>query len=234
VLSPTERRTFFDHYRAAAERSLRDRHGANMNGVLLRRQAYYQLAWSTDPDIHCWLQHAEREEQRGVSPGHGWSPSWVAARSLAVARARVGDREPLVHFIRTAFDHDECEFANLHYWAYWVGETTSTEHTDVFMTTELAPWTAMRLLPRLEERLLPENECIELYVHSVWALFRRSPVAYLLLADTDLWRSLRRKVEALLDDSRLSQQARQELAQVRCGILAVKPPPSAVGSDPRY
>ena len=232
-LSPAERRAFFDHYRAAAERSLASRDDADMGGVLLRRQAYYQLAWSTDRGTRSWLEHAEREEQRGLSRLDGWSPSWVAARSLAVARARVGDRDPLVHFIRTAFEHDECEFANLNYWAYWVGETSSTEHTDIFMTTDLQPWTGVHLLPRLEHGLVPSNECIDLYIHSIWALFRKSSLACLLLADADMLRTLRERVEALLDDPHISEQSRQELGEVRCGILALEPPWWAVEPRPR-
>jgi hypothetical protein len=233
TLSPSERRTFFDHYRNAAERSLLTRGSEEMGGVLLRRQAYYQLAWSTDSDTRSWLEHAEREEERGLGGLHGWSPSWVAARSLAVARARVGDREQLAHFIRSGFDHDECEYANLNYWAYWVGETTSTEHADIFMTTDLGKWTGIHILPRLEHRLVPSNECIDLYIHSIWALFRRSTVPCLLFADTSLWTSLRDKVEALLDDRTISEQSRRELAEVRCGILAFEPPWWAVASEPR-
>jgi hypothetical protein len=231
ALSPAERRAFFDHYRAAAERSLLTRDRTDMGGVLLRRQAYYQLAWSTDGDARSWLEHAEREEQRGLGRVHGWSPSWVAARSLAVARARVGDREPLADFIRTGFDHDQCEYANLNYWAYWVGETASTEHADVFMTTDLGQWTGIHILPRMEQRLVPRNECIDLYIHSIWALFRRSTVPFLLLADTALWKSLRERIETLLDEPNMSQQSRRELAEVRCGILALEPP--VVGSGTR-
>lgn len=231
ALSPAERRAFFDHYRAAAERSLLTRDRTDMGGVLLRRQAYYQLAWSTDGDARSWLEHAEREEQRGLGRVHGWSPSWVAARSLAVARARVGDREPLADFIRTGFDHDQCEYANLNYWAYWVGETASTEHADVFMTTDLGQWTGIHILPRMEHRLVPRNECIDLYIHSIWALFRRSTVPFLLLADTALWKSLRERIETLLDEPNMSQQSRRELAEVRCGILALEPP--VVGSGTR-
>lgn len=233
ALSPAECRTFFDHYRRAAERSLLTRDSEDMGGVLLRRQAYYQLAWSTDSDTRFWLQHAEQEEERSLGGVRGWSPSWVAARSLAVARARVGDREQLAHFIRTGFDHDECEYANLNYWAYWVGETTSTEHADIFMTTDLGQWTGIHILPRLEHRLVPSNECIDLYIHSIWALFRRSRVPFLVLADTDLWKSLREKVETLLDDPTISEQSRRELAEVRCGILAFEPPWWAVASAPR-
>jgi hypothetical protein len=148
-----------------------------------------------------------------------------------VARARVGDREPLADFIRTGFDHDQCEYANLNYWAYWVGETASTEHADVFMTTDLGQWTGIHILPRMEHRLVPRNECIDLYIHSIWALFRRSTVPFLLLADTALWKSLRERIETLLDEPNMSQQSRRELAEVRCGILALEPP--VVGSGTR-
>lgn len=233
LLTSAERKAFFDHYRAAAERSVALRNDADMAGVLLRRQAYYQLAWSTDADTRSWLVHAEREEQRGLSRLDGWSPSWVAARSLAVARARVGDREPLVHFIGTAFDHDECEFANLNYWAYWVGETTCTEHADIFMTTDLRPWTGVHLLPRLEQRLVATNECIDLYIHSIWALFKRSNVTCLLLAEPGIVSALRERVEVLLDQCGISVQSRRELSEVRCAILALEPPWWAVGSEPR-
>jgi integrase len=65
----------------------------------------------------------EQREARRLGRFDSWSPSWTAARSLVVARARQGDKEPLRHFIRTALSSDACQAASLNYWAYWIGET---------------------------------------------------------------------------------------------------------------
>ena len=54
--------------------------------------------------------------------GDGWSPIWVAKRSLAVCRARGGDPELLRQFIAHDLNDDICEAASLNYWAYWLGQ----------------------------------------------------------------------------------------------------------------
>lgn len=49
VLSVSEKKVFFEHFRAAAEESLGGTEDSSAGNVLLRRQAYYHLTWSKDP-----------------------------------------------------------------------------------------------------------------------------------------------------------------------------------------
>jgi transcriptional regulator with XRE-family HTH domain len=118
TLSVSQRTKFFDHIRGVAEEAL-SAESAQPRRVLLRRQAYYQAGWAPEEEMRDWLESMQRREQQ-TSPWatSGWSPQWVAERSLAVALSRVGDREPLWRYLRTGFTSDECEVANLHYWAY--------------------------------------------------------------------------------------------------------------------
>jgi len=102
-----------------------------------------------------------------------WSPRWVAARSLAVARARQGDKEPLRHFIRTALNSDACQAAGLNNDAYWVGATPETYRSDEFMASDLAPWVGVTLLRQFAANLAATEPLADLYVHSTWALLQR-------------------------------------------------------------
>lgn len=115
-LSASQRGTFFAHFRAVAEESLGGADDSTAESVLLRRQAYYHLSWSKDVEMREWLERIQRKEHRHLPRAYDeWSPKWVAARSLAVALARVGDREPLRDFIRAGLATDDTEAANLRY-----------------------------------------------------------------------------------------------------------------------
>jgi hypothetical protein len=214
VLSTSDRAAFFEHFRVAAERSLERSHLTGMEGLLLRRQAYYQLARANDPAVSAWLGNVERDEcTRLPHTFDRWMPSWVAARSLAVARSRCGDRDALREFIARGFESDECQRANLHYWAYWFGEAGPTAHADTFMLAATPPGTGARLACRLEEHLVPDNPCLDLYAHSLWSLLKRDH-GDLLGGDCGLRSRLSERAPVLLESAELSSQSREELGEV--------------------
>jgi transcriptional regulator with XRE-family HTH domain len=186
ALTAEERMRFFQHLRATAERS------------------------------QAWLRELEQREARRLGRFDTWSPSWTAARSLVVARARQGDKEPLRHFIRTALSSDACQAASLNYWAYWIGETAETYSSDEFMAGDLGPWPGTALLRRLAANLVATEPLADLYAHSLWALLERR--GRLLEDDRQLARSLTVQVEALLAEGELSVQSRRELEQVHYGV----------------
>ena len=217
ALTADERMRFFQHLRSTAERSHADRKLDETRGTLLRRNIYYSLSWNPSNETTAWLRELEqREARRRLGRFDTWSPSWTAARSLVVARARKGDNEPLRHFIRTALSSDACQAADLNYWAYWIGETTETYSSDEFMAGDLGPWPGMALLRRFADNLGAAEPLVDLHVHSLWALLERR--GRLLDTDPQLARALADRGEMLLGEGDLSGQSRRELEQVHYGI----------------
>jgi transcriptional regulator with XRE-family HTH domain len=216
VLTQEERARFFAHLRMAAEQSLSDRRADEARGTLLRRNVYYSLSWHPSSETTAWLRELERREARRLGRLETWSPSWTAARSLAVARARRGDKEPLRQFIGTALRSDACQAANLNYWAYWIGEVHETYSSDEFMAGDLGPWSGAALLRRFAANLIATEPLADLYAHSLWALLERR--GRLLVPDEEFARSLANEVEVLLAEGDLSVQSRRELEQVHYGV----------------
>ena len=216
ALTQEERTRFFHHLRMTAEQSLADRGLKEASGMLLRRNVYYSLSWNPDSEATAWLGELEHRGERRLGRLDSWSPSWTAARSLAVARARRSDKESLRDFIRTALRSDACQAANLNYWAYWIGEVPETHSSDDFMAGDLGPWSGAALLRRLAANLVASEPLADLYAHSLWALLERR--GRLLEADPKLARSLTEGVEALLAEGDLSVQSRRELEQVHYGV----------------
>jgi transcriptional regulator with XRE-family HTH domain len=216
ALTAEERMRFFQHLRATAERSHTGRELDDTSGTLLRRNVYYSLSWNPSSETTAWLRELEQREARRLGRFDTWSPSWTAARSLVVARARQGDKEPLRHFIRTALSSDACQAASLNYWAYGIGETAETYSSDEFMAGDLGPWPGTALLRRLAANLVATEPLADLYAHSLWALLERR--GRLLEDDRQLARSLTVQVEALLAEGELSVQSRRELEQVHYGV----------------
>jgi hypothetical protein len=161
-LTAEERMRFFQHLRVTAERSHADDGLDETSGTLLRRNVYYSLSWNPSSETTAWLRELEQREERRLGRFDTWSPSWTAARSLVVARARQGDKEPLRHFIRTALNSDACQAASLNYWAYWIGETTDTYSSDEFMAGDLGPWPGMALLRRFVANLVATEPLADL------------------------------------------------------------------------
>ena len=216
ALTAEERMRFFQHLRVTAERSHADRELDETGGTLLRRNVYYSLSWNQSSETTAWLRELEQREVRRLGRFDTWSPSWTAVRSLVVARARQGDKEPLRHFIRTALSSDACQAANLNYWAYWIGETTETYSSDEFMAGDLGAWSGMALLRRFADNLDSTESLFDLYVHSLWALLERR--GRLLDTNPQLAQVLADRGEMLLDEGDLSGQSRRELEQVHYGV----------------
>jgi len=220
ALTTEERMRFFRHLRLTAERSHADRKLNETSGILLRRNVYYSLSWNPSSETTAWLRELEQREERRLGRFDTWSPSWTAARSLVVARARQGDKEPLRHFIRTALSSDACQAANLNYWAYWIGETTDTYSSDEFMAGDLGSWPGLGLLRRFADNLVATEPLVDLYIHSLWALLERR--GRLLDNDPQLARALADRGETLLGEGELSGQSRRELEQVHYGVRLLK------------
>ena len=147
----------------------------------------------------------------------------MAERSLAVALSRFGDREALWRYLRTGFGSDECEVANLHYWAYWLGESPGTHHEDGFMAQDPGPWAGAVVAGRLAESLMPGNSCVDLYVHTLWALLKRPIGPYLVQADRAFCASAVKGSERLLEDAALMPETRRELQEMLGYIGWVQP-----------
>jgi hypothetical protein len=216
AVTAEERGRFFQHLRSTVDQSLADRDLDEASGTLLRRNAYYLLSWNPSSETTAWLRELEQREERRLGRFDTWSPSWTAARSLVVARARQGDKEPLRHFIRSALSSDACQAASLNYWAYWIGETPETYSSDEFMAGDLGPWPGTALLRRFAAGLVATEPLADLYVHSLWALMQRR--GRLLEDDPQLARLLADRVETLLAEGDLSRQSHRELEQVHYGV----------------
>lgn len=211
LLGADERTRVFNHLRRAAE--VGDREGER--GALLRRQALYLCSYDRAEDTSSWLSDM-RKGRRRVTAAAGWSPDWADDRSSAASLTRHGDRDPVRRFISEGMGSDTGETANLNYWAYWLGLDRITRPDDTFMTGGPTHWDPVALLRRLADRLDPELGCIDLNIHSVWALIiSRSGV---LAADRSLNDRLLSGVVALLDAATVSDQSRRELEAVHYGL----------------
>lgn len=204
------REALFTSLRDAAEQATSDDPAA----VLLRRQVYFVTSWDPTGPGRDWLARMERRELRRLHPSDGWTPTWVAGRSLAVARAAQGDPEQLRDFIASQLADDRQEAANLNYWAYWIGEHPGVATGDEFMAApDLGAWRGTALLRHLVAGLDRATPYVELTIHSVWALLHRRP--WLLDDDRAVSADLRRRVEVLLAGPRTTgEQARRELQQL--------------------
>ncbi|MBO0655553.1 XRE family transcriptional regulator [Streptomyces triculaminicus] len=217
LLPPALLERFHTHMRRCAE--LADHAGEP--GALLRRQALYLCSYDPAPDTHTWL--ADLRSRRPLRLSHAtWSPQWADARSVATSLTRYGELDVLHGFIERAMGDDAGEIANLNYWAHWLGFDRSPYPDDSFMA-ERSPhrWDAGALLRGFADRLDPALGCVDLNVHSVWALIASRPG--LLSADPQLASELRRRVTILLDGSQISPQARRELDAVHYGLKLSSP-----------
>lgn len=206
-LAVPDRQALLDKLRTTAEKSTPQQ-------TLLRRQVYFVASWDDTGPGRDWLAKAHHGVQRQIRNVDGWTPLWVAGRSLAVAKAVSGDPEQLRHFIAHQLASDDQEIANLNYWANWSGDDHSTALTDDFMKTpDLGAWRGTELLRHLTAGLHAATAYVDLTIHTVWALLERRP--WLLDDDPALTTTLRTRAQHLLDDSQqLSDQARRELDQI--------------------
>ncbi|HCA85226.1 MAG TPA: transcriptional regulator [Streptomyces sp.] len=211
ILGVTERTHLFDHLRRFAE--IADRAGDE--GALLRRQALYLCSYDTRPDTQEWIGHMQNNRAR--TGRVGWTPQWADERSVATSLTRYGDMEPLHDFIQYGLAEDSGESANLNYWAYWLGLDRIPRVDDRFMADPATgQWDALALLRSLADRLAPGLGCVDLNVHSVWALIASRHGV--LAADPELNRDLSERVAGLLDTDGISSRSRRELESVHYGL----------------
>ena len=71
--------------------------------------------------------------------------------------------------------------------------------------------------------LMSGNSCVDLYVHTLWALLKRPIGPYLVQTDQALCASLVDRSERLLDDNVLMPEARRELHEMLGYIRWVQP-----------
>jgi transcriptional regulator with XRE-family HTH domain len=204
------REDLFAALRAAAEQHQGDAPAA----VLLRRQVYYLAALDQSAAGRDWLSRMENRELRRLRRSDGWTPTWVAGRSLAVARAAQGDPEQLRHFIATQLADDRQEIANILYWSYWIGEYPVAATSDAFMAAPaLNGWRGTALLRHLATGFDPAIPYVDLNVHTVWALLQRRP--WLMDDDPGVTADLHARAGQLLgEDGSVGAQARRELEQL--------------------
>lgn len=212
MLGVSERRRFFDHLRRFAE--IADRAGPE--GVLLRRQALYLCSYDSSADTAAWLADMRKRKPPRLAYS-SWSPEWADARSLATSLTRYGDRQVLHAFIERGLSSEAGEAANLNYWAYWLDHDRLPRSDDSFMADDSpCRWDPGALLRSLADRLDPDLGCVDLNVHSVWALVGSRPG--LLATDSGLARDLEWRVSRLLDSGQVSHRARRELEAVHYGL----------------
>jgi hypothetical protein len=70
---------------------------------------------------------------------------------------------------------------------------------------------------------MSDNSCVDLYVHTLWALLKRPIGPYLVQTDQALCASLVDRSERLLDDDVLMPEARRELHEMLGYIRWVQP-----------
>ncbi|MFC4006687.1 helix-turn-helix transcriptional regulator [Nonomuraea purpurea] len=192
LLPSADRRRFFEVLRNAAESAA----GENASAMLLRRQAYYMVAW--DPESEDWLLSMERRELRHHGrPGYEWTPAWPLMRSIAVARACQGDPSLLHDFIDSHLADDLRESANLNYWSYWVEETAGVAGSDQFMADDLGAWQGGVLLRHLADGLARGVPYLSLSIRASRTLVERRPT--LLMENRELAARLDRRASNLLD-----------------------------------
>jgi transcriptional regulator with XRE-family HTH domain len=209
-----DREAFFAHLREIVERSCRA--WPDSADPQPHRQIYYLMQWDRRPDMLRWVHDVEQRERRAWRPAIGWTPRWVAARSAAITQARQGDPEPLRAFIATGLEgQEECEDADLNYWAYWLDETTVTWRSDDAMTGGLHRWAGHELLERFTSRLTPQEPLLDLYAHSTCALITRRP--HLLEAPLAAAR-LGAGVEHVLEGGGLVASTRRRLEDLRFAV----------------
>ncbi|MGV9539427.1 helix-turn-helix domain-containing protein [Streptosporangium sandarakinum] len=207
ALLPDERAHFFKHLKSVAEGADVDR----VDGTLLRRQAHYVASFDDSDDTADWLTAMQRTEERRMSRGHEWTPSWAVVRSGAHSLARLGDREGLQHFIRTNLADEVCEIANLNYWAYWLGEINEPQLNDTFMI-ELKPdtWHGTELLRHLIGKLYSTNPYADVVAHTLWALVMLRPSTL----DPRTADDLKEATTRVLEEATVSPQSQRELEAI--------------------
>lgn len=164
-LSGLERARFFQNLSAAADLIADDRGDVDDSRNLLPHRLYLRIGWDRDAHIEDTMRRLYADHLKRFPTFKSWSPRWLERRSLVIALACRGDLEPMRRFIQTAHNSDDCEMANLNYWAYWSGELHGPRRSQELMISSdvLRSWTGATLLPRLSRKLTLMNPYLELH-----------------------------------------------------------------------
>jgi transcriptional regulator with XRE-family HTH domain len=206
LLSPAARRSVFDAIRAAAERA-----ELGEPGCLLRHQAYYLAAMDTSAEGTAWLADATRAEAGRIRLTGRWNPDWAVARSMAVAAACQGDQEPLRWFIVRHMEAEECQEANLCYWALWAGADPEPATSEEFMAERRMDIPkAADLIRHLTDQLTAELPYADISVASIQELLNRWPelLRYNPAATADLAARTSEMLDGPLDSGRRAALSR--------------------------
>ncbi|WP_225878950.1 helix-turn-helix domain-containing protein [Spongiactinospora rosea] len=215
LLHGDEKAHFFRHLRQVAESADPEGEG----GMLLRRQAHYIASFDSGGEIAEWLISTQRAEERRLDRSSMWTPSWAVARSGAHSLARLGDHDALPRFVETRFAEEQCEVANLNYWAYWIGEIGESQWSDTFMITmDPDSWGGARLARHLIDRLSAQNPYIDVIVHTLWALISKRPTALAPPAADDLTAAVCR----VLDEGTVSPGSKRKLDSVLYAVRMIR------------
>lgn len=219
VLTSAEKYMLFENLRTAVEKS-HSTHGQAFDSEqarLLRRQAYFLSSLDRSQEMQGWLEQMAKREGSRLPDLGAWSPGWVTARSMAVARARVGDPDPLRWFIDKALASDAGHTADLNYWAYWLGLIPESHHGDAFMVDRSVTWYGLSLLRRLSDILPTSRTTVDIYAHSIWALLRDCP--HILQEDPTAALQLYHRVAALLEQpDTVGPESRRKLESLYYGL----------------
>lgn len=216
-----QRDAVFENLRLAVERSLSSGTSDSEQGHLLRRQAYFLSSLDRSEDMRFWLETMATKENDRLPKLDTWSPGWVTARSMAVARARVGDPEPLRWFISRGLASDDGQSADLNYWAYWLGLIPETHHGDSFMVETSFTWPALSLLRRLIDILEMSTTTADIYIHSIWSLLHVNPNT--IHQDLGKASQLYRRTSQLMSNSAIGLDSRQKLESLYYGLQLAIP-----------
>lgn len=193
------------HFREAVEKAPQ-----TSKGALLRRQGHYLAGFDNSQDAKEWLASTQRSEQRLLHPGQ-WSPSWAVVRSGAHSLARQGDESALSRFVDHHLESEDCEVANLNYWAYWLGEIDAIQITDTFMIDlNLQSWRGWRMVAHLITKMNSENPYLDVVIHTMWALITCKPN----VVTPDSAGRLSAAAKRLLDEEVGSPRSQRELNEV--------------------
>jgi hypothetical protein len=209
-LGAADRVRFFDHLLTVVDACRGDGH------VLLRRQAAYLLGFDRRESSSEWLL-GEQRRLLATALRVDHIPCWAAVRSSAIALARKGNTDALRRFVEIGLAADVQEMANLHYWAYWLGEISEAQADDRFMVhADRGRWSGTRMAEHLLARLHPGSVHADLNIHALWTLLMARPAV--LGHRPELRRAARRRIEEIESDPDLGLRARRELASVEYAI----------------
>ena len=209
TLSSEERTRFLDHLLTVAERA------THADEALLRRQAVYLLGFDGRPATVDWLR-TEWKRAGKRRPKDGNITELLEARSASVALAVAGDGTQLYDFVGHMSGQTE-ETANLNYWAYWIGELSDEQTSDLFMLdVDTRSWTGVRLLQHLLQRLDPDSPHLPLNLSTMHALVASRPS--LLNGRPETRAALAEILDRLSSSNSLVRTEREQLAGLQYAI----------------